>query len=362
MSTMREIGWEACLLESRPDPALVRLARQRLGYVPGAVGYYAAVPWTVSAQIDLIEASYVTVTIDRQLADLITLVVSQDNSCRYCFAAQRVLLRMMGVPGSRIDAIERGHATADLGERERRALEFARRVSRSNPLPTPADRRALDRVGLSDLAAKEIAAYAALYVYFNRASTLPALPPQGMEAYETSWSLRFLGPLFARRFRRRRRRIAVTPTSSATPAGPFAELVAGLDGLPAAAALRDALDAAWRSEILPARTKGLVFAVIARGLGCPASERESIRLLDAAGMSRDEIDAVLAHLAAPTLSPVERAAAPFARETIRYQPAQIQQRAQAVRDALTREEFIELITVAALANAVCRLGVVLDGS
>jgi hypothetical protein len=51
----------------------------------------------------------------------------------------------------------------------------------------------------------------------------------------------------------------------------------------------------------------------------------------------------------------------LARETVWYQAAQIQRRAREVQEALSAPQFLELIVVAALANAVCRLGIVADG-
>jgi hypothetical protein len=57
---------------------------------------------------------------------------------------------------------------------------------------------------------------------------------------------------------------------------------------------------------------------------------------------------------------IEAVIVPFARETVWYQAAQIQRRAREVREALPRQQFLELIAVAAIANAVCRLGIVVD--
>jgi len=110
--------------------------------------------------------------------------------------------------------------------------------------------------------------------------------------------------------------------------------------------------------VLPRRTKAFAFAVVARGLGCSLSEREAVRLLTAEGVTAAEIDATLAHLASPVLDPIEAAIVPFARETIWYRPVQIQRRARALRAQLTREQFLELVGITALANAVCRLSAV----
>ena len=51
---------------------------------------------------------------------------------------------------------------------------------------------------------------------------------------------------------------------------------------------------------------------------------------------------------------------PFARETVRYQPAAIQRRMRELARGLSPEEVLEAVGIAALANAVCRMSVVID--
>jgi alkylhydroperoxidase family enzyme len=244
--------------------------------------------------------------------------------------------------------------TADQSARERVALEFARRVSRASPPVTPTDLRPLLEAGWDEDGIREICFVVAANVFHNRISTLPALPPETME-FASRWYVRFLRPLLARRLRPRRQRPAPGRLSADQCAGPFAAFVSALDGLPVASRLREVIDVAWRSEVLGRRAKALVLAVVSRGLGSRTAEAEATRLLDAEGMSRPEIDDVLANLAAPALDPVEAALVPFARETTSYRPAQIQRRARALRERLTPAEFVETIGIVALANAICRL-------
>jgi AhpD family alkylhydroperoxidase len=42
------------------------------------------------------------VHLDEQLRGLVGLAVTQDNACRFCCAGVRVLLRVMGMPDTRI--------------------------------------------------------------------------------------------------------------------------------------------------------------------------------------------------------------------------------------------------------------------
>jgi AhpD family alkylhydroperoxidase len=360
VALMREIEWDACLLEPRSAPEVERRFRRETGRPDSTIRYFAGIPWLEDAMIALSVEVERRVALAPELADLVGLVVSQDNSCRYCFAATRAFLLVLGMSPDRIARLEQNLLTADLEPRERAALEFARRVSRSNPLPGPADLAALRQHGYSELEISEIAGSVGLHVVFNRMATLSALPPGRMENLPDRWTVRLLRPLVAFSLRKVRRRVPPRPLAPDERKGPFAQVVNGLDGLPLASTLRRTLDGMWASDVLPRRTKALVFAVVGRALGCPLSEGEGRLLAAGEGLDAEPVDEILAHLASPVLDPVEQVAVPFARETVWYQPAQIQRRARQVMEALSRDRFLELISVAALANMVCRLGIVAE--
>ena len=81
-----------------------------------------------------------------------------------------------------------------------------------------------------------------------------------------------------------------TPFSAAERQGPFARIVNGFDGLPLGWSLRTILDEAWDFDAIPRRTKALVAAVIARGLG------DRLVLSEARALARyavsDEVSAI----------------------------------------------------------------------
>jgi alkylhydroperoxidase family enzyme len=116
----------------------------------------------------------------------------------------------------------------------------------------------------------------------------------------------------------------------------------------------------WNSEILSRRARGLIFAVVARALSCSSNEAEARRLLNEDGLANDEIDRILDNLSSPILDEVESLVVPFARETVWYQPARLQRRARDLQAKLTAAQFVDFIAVAALANAICRLGAIID--
>lgn len=352
---MREIEWEECLLEPRRDAEIERRLRQRFGRVSPGVAYFAECPWLSESLAEMSAQLMTTVRLDHELAEMASVVVSHDNACRYCYATTRALLRVLGYPEERIHRLEQDLLSAEFEPRERAAFDFARRLSRANPLPTRADAARLRDVGFDDLAIVELAGVVALSVFHNRLATLAALPPQRYEALPDRWYVRLLRPLVARRVRRLHRRAPVTPLRPDQHQGPFAPVVRALDGLPLAGVLHGFLDTLWKSQVLPARSKALVFGVVARGLGCKASEAEATRLAVEAGMAPSDVASALAHLSSSALEPIEAVALPFARETVWYQPAVIQRRSRAVRDALPRPVYVELLLTASAANMVCRL-------
>jgi len=92
--------------------------------------YFHAAPWLVDQLTLLSERLMTRVHLDHRLADLIGVVVSRDNSCRYCFAAQRAILRLLGFSEQQITRLEHDLMLADLSPAVKAALEYARRISR----------------------------------------------------------------------------------------------------------------------------------------------------------------------------------------------------------------------------------------
>src|SRR5262249_44995037 len=144
--------------------------------------------------------------------------------------------------------------------------------------------------------------------------------------------------------------------------GVGAAVVKALGDSPTAGLLRGVIDEALTSPVLPRRTKLLVLGVIARALGCRESERDATAALVAEGMeSRDGAES-LAPLASPSLDAREARLLPFARETVRCEPVEIQARTRAMAAALElgAEQLLEVVGMAALANTLCRASVLVD--
>jgi AhpD family alkylhydroperoxidase len=299
--------------------------------------------------------------VDTELAELVWLAVSQDNSCRYCFAAHRTFLRIQGFSAQRIERLEQNFFEAGLEPKQRAAIEFARRISRANPMVGAAELERLRSAGFSDAAIQELAVLAGVVIWGNRISTIPALPPEEYDGKADRLLVRLLRPLVARRLRSGHRRGTAGPLPDHMRSGPFQYLVEALEPLPSAPLLWTVLHETFGAPGLTDRCRALVFAVVARGLGCPKAEGEAFRLLVEAGFPESAVEPTLAHLASPELDEIEAVVAPFARDTIRYsEAAPLQRRARDVLSAVGPPAFAALNGVVGVANLVCRIGCVVE--
>lgn len=359
-SVHEDIPWGTCPLQAgSPPPELARELRRRLGTVPVWGGVLAPAPWVVHANLDLLGTPLVH--LPSRLWDVVSLVVSQDNSCRYCFGTQRTLLRILGYREAEIDRLAYDLDRADVSPVERAALAFARRVSRAQPRPGVADRAALVESGFPGDAVAELVFAAAGVVYANRLSTFLAMPRESFELAAQHPVGRALMPLLSWLLRRRFAHPRGRPVPAPAPTGGVGDAVVGaLGDVPAAAALRGAIDAGVASPILPRRTKLLCWGVVARALGCAANEREATDALARDGVSPAATAAVLAHLGGPGVDAREAELLAVARGSVHYQVPVIQERLRAVSARLDPAETVELVGFLALANAAVRIGAMLD--
>ena len=126
------VAWEACLVEPHAHPALEAYACRKTGIPFPSIRYFAPVPWLARALVDLHPEYGLLMHIDQSVADLLTLVVSQENSCRFCYAAQRALLWGLGMSEDRIQRLQQ-ELSVSLAPRTAAAIAFGRSQSRAGP-------------------------------------------------------------------------------------------------------------------------------------------------------------------------------------------------------------------------------------
>ncbi len=356
MNSLQNVDWIEPLVEARENPELAAWVTEYAGTDYPHRPYFADCPWMLRADVYLDQA-YVHIT---DISSLIYMVVSRDNACRFCYGAIRLLMRLQGMSDSEIEKLERDVETAAVDPKLKLALDFSRRVSRATPAPGAADKQALRDAGYDDVAIMEIAFQAADVIFHNRMSTLLALPLDDESVIEDKGVFDLLREQFTQMFTKINTPAQPEKLGDELKTGPYTNVVVALDGILQARMLRTIIDEAWASPHLPARTKALIFAVIARGLGSQPAELESYRLLQGEGLTSSQVDAILAHLASPDLDDTESLILPYVRDTIWYQTPIAQRRSRELRAQMTNAQFLETVGIAALANMVCRLALVLD--
>ena len=351
--------WCDCLVPpgSAPPELVATVRRSRGGYAPSWVARFAPLPWLVHTMNEMTAGQFASLP-SRDFA-FVALVVSRDNSCRFCYGAQRAMMRMLGYEASAIERLERDELI-DSDPGSQLALDFARKLSRSSPRPDAAQLAALGRSGRSPDEIAELTFAAACTVFANRVSTLVALPPASIEGAGYQLAGRLLRPVLTRWFKPSLKKKTEAPPVPNEGVG--AAVVAALGTSPAAGVLRRAIDAALDSPVLPRRTKLLMMAVIARALQCAHCEHDAVTALHAAGVPARDVAQALDHLAAPGLDPREAQLVPFARETVRCSPTDIQQRLRTLAAGLELrvDELLEVVGVTAVGNALCRTSVLLE--
>jgi hypothetical protein len=179
-------------------------------------------------------------------------------------------------------------------------------------------------------------------------ATLLAVPPDPLEEIDANWFERLKRPFTRKEFRAALSYVMNVPYPEGL-IGPGTAIVRALKGSPAGAALATILHGGWNSTITSKRVKALIFAVVARGLGCQACEVAATEALREEGWTDAEIQHVLTYL---TSDKLERKVLSFARETVRYQTRRLQELAQGFAKGLKRELVLEIIGLVSYANGV----------
>lgn len=359
-SALAHVSWEDCLIVPHRDRALETYARRKMGMPFPPVRYFTPAPWLARAIVDLHPEYGLLMHLDMHQLDILYLVVSQENSCRFCYAAVRMLLWAQGMSEARIQRIEQELSGAALAAKTAAAIAFGRRQSRVGPQGAPEARRILNDAGFGEAEMREVAFVVGMTDFLNRVNTIPAIPAHRLERMPERPLLRLVRPLVRWMIERQRAHGRET-SPERQPAYPYAGLVNAYAGSPIAPVLGRVIGEMWESAILTKRCKLLMLAVIARGLGCEVCAVEIGEALRREGLDAAALDQVLTHLDAPVLDDAERALVRFARETIWYEPAALQRRARALRDRIAEAQLIEAIGVTSLANGLCRMGAMVTG-
>ena len=351
---LNEIVWGQSILPSVSDPAWEAEVKRRTGHVSHLDRRAAPSPWLRELCVSVV--TYRPVAMPQRLFNIGAMVTAQENACRYCYGATRAHMKILGYPESFISRIERDATLAEIDDHERAFIAFCRSLARSRPRPMKADWDALVARGFRPLAVTEMALLIALSCCHNRIGLLSACPPEhGFERMANGFLAPLARPLVRFMMSMQRPPQPATLDAVTLSGGPFGTIVGAAAGLPAATIFKNGLDGAFASTLLPATTKALMFGIVARTLGCRASEAEARRLAVAEGFSEAEVDGALATLRCARLPQREEGLLSWVRDTVYYQLSAIQKKTAQLAGEIGHPAIVEAIGVAGLANATVRL-------
>lgn len=360
---LNEIEWAEPIVPAAPDLAWEAEVRRRGGRVFEVDRRIAPSHWLREAAYDV--TSYQPREIPERLLRIGSMVTAQENACRYCYGSNRAYMKVLGYSEAFIQSVERDVHLAEIDPRERAFVDFCRNLARSRPRPSRSARERLLGLGYSAPEVAEMAFVISMGCFFNRVSTLIACPPEakferlanGPIGRLMGFAMHLLRPLGVGK---RKTSSVASPGEAELAAGRFGPILVPLMGLPAAKAMKSALDGAFASDVLNRSTKALMFAVIARTLGCPHCEGEARKMLVGEGLSSIEIDSALATLRSDRLPVGEAGLLSWTRDTVYYDTPTIQRKTRELRDTLGTSRLLEAIGVASLANATVRLAMLLE--
>jgi alkylhydroperoxidase family enzyme len=353
--TMKEFDWADPILPSVKNPEWEAHVKKEMGQVPDVLTRVSQSPWLREV---LLKSLRVKVNeFPRHLGDIGTLVCAQENACRFCYGIARSQMRLFGYSDKMISGIEQDMLMAEMDQKDRTFIRFTRSLARSNPRPPKAERDKLLKLGFSELAVAEMAFHIARECFINRIVTFISSPPMyGFERLPDSFIGRFLRPLIAWKIRSS----GWVNKDPLPEEGPFEGVMKALTGIPSALIISDGLEGVFASKVLSEELKVLMFAVVARSLSCRFCHGTSTQMAMELGFSEEEFEEAISTLTSPRLSVQEQKLLAWTRETVHYQTGPMQKRVKALSQEIDNEVLLEAIGLAALANSVVRLAVLLE--
>jgi uncharacterized peroxidase-related enzyme len=142
---------------------------EKLGFVPNVLRLYALRPlhllaWNAHYE-ELMKGDSGLSKAEREM---IAVVVSIANDCRYCIAAHSAALRKLTKDAALADQVAVDHRSAAIPERTKAALDYAFKLTREPATMTDADVQRLRDAGWSDEDVMDIAEVTAMFNMSNR--------------------------------------------------------------------------------------------------------------------------------------------------------------------------------------------------
>ena len=351
MPSPLDLTWPSPLLAEGRDPAIERELKRALGFVPVSTRYTARVPWV--PELDRLAILPPTPSLDSETSELAGLAASHATFCRHCYGSVRAAMRLLGHDERRIETLEQRLYGDEVSEKLQSALEFVRRVCTLEVRRQ--DIAELGSVGHTREQIVDLTVYAAISGIYGRLNTSLATPIDPLEKLARSFMRPLIGYILRRGVRKRRAVWEGKSSRSEDLVGPFQRLLALALPTPGASELRKVIDRALAESVNARRDKLLAIAVVGRGAGSTLLEEEAVALLAAEGAPGDQVTRTLDTLDSAMLDEFARSFLQYARDSVTYQPADLQERARAMATGQIPERTLDAIATVALANGLARL-------
>jgi uncharacterized peroxidase-related enzyme len=138
------------------------------GRIPNLFKTYAHHPPLLDANWNKVKRVMVEGVLARKVKESIAVLISKDNSCRYCIAAHEGALQSIGIDPEEIRLIETDFDRADFTPKEKALIKLARKAN-SAPLQVADDDIATTRTaGATDAEIVEALGVMELFTSFNK--------------------------------------------------------------------------------------------------------------------------------------------------------------------------------------------------
>lgn len=353
----RAEDWREPVVRPQSSPALERLFRRRTGLAPAVVPYLAPHAWAYRPFLFLMNPDLEA--LDASLCSQICFVVARDNACRFCYGSFRSFLRVSGYSEAELDRLEGELHLNEADSAERRALEFAIRVSQGRLQDEPSV-APLQQAGYGPTAIREIAGIAVTATLINRVATMLAIPlNEAAESLTSQWYFDVLQPVVQALLKgwQRYATPSAQPLQADAVEGPLGPWIRRLRGTCVGNVIHDCARRWLRHDsALPLRTKLFALAVVARGLDAPALEDRAAALLDEhCDVPGPAVASVVDHLRGEAVDDRTAGILRLARKSIRYEAGRIQPTVREHTRELSRTETIDAVATLGLSNALARL-------
>lgn len=140
---------------------------KHFGMVPNLFKAMALKPDILEANFNKAKAVMMQGELPRELKEMVAVVVSQANSCRYCVDAHGAALKMLGVPQEKIYQIIDNIYTAEISPADKTVLNFAIKATLEPQKISELEVQEIKELGYTDAKVIELISVVDLFTSFN---------------------------------------------------------------------------------------------------------------------------------------------------------------------------------------------------